>query len=778
MGFYPQIANIQANVVAEDETEATGGLAYYDVDAKTTKYAFQATISPFTNEPDNSFEFKINDNLEVFKKKLFTDDGGFDLTSSFSASFDVGGRSQVIGEVTESLDLGLYLQNQFITESLSGSFAIYDTQITASRGLNLFHRYMSGSLTQSLHLTASEGLYATGSSYFKGTFDITDAVTLGDTLTVSGDVTGSSNLRVTGDSKLVGGVVADSTVSIGDTLTVTSDITGSSNLRVVGTSKLVGDVEADGNVTVGGNLTVQGTTTTISSSNTTFQDPIIGLGITGSETFNDVGDRGIVFGRGASQSDALPGIWWDGTQFNLAKSATSPLSSSFGSISSYSPIRVGTLTLDGTLVTSTAAELNILDGATVTFGELNLLDGASAGTVVNSKAVIYGSSGEINGTTITATGGLSGSLTQLSNGSSYLVEGSNITITSGSNGQITISSTGGGGGGGLSNIVEDTTPQLGGHLDINGKTISGSLLPATAGSYDLGSTTNEWGNLYLNDSGKIYFGDDQDIYIKRRSPYALEITQDNALGGDPEFWLVGNSGGTGGPTLLFYQDSSSPASGDDLGQVQFYGKNSINQLHFYSEIFGEVVSTSNGNERGSVKIDVIAAGASTNAINAEGSTTSGISTVDIPDHNGSTGGLKLGGTLVTSTATELNLLDTSSISAASGSSLKYDGSSLQWEASSTDTSTVTYSSKSSSFTAEDGYHYGVNTTSGNIVATIPAASSNANAVIRFKIKTGTNSLILDASGSDTIDGLATVMITDNKQAISLISDGSSDWEIF
>ena len=56
--------------------------------------------------------------------------------------------------------------------------------------------------------------------------------------------------------------------------------------------------------------------------------------------------------------------------------------------------------LDG--VTSTAAELNILDGVTSTAAELNLLDGSTANTVVNSKAVIYGSSGELAGTLSTA----------------------------------------------------------------------------------------------------------------------------------------------------------------------------------------------------------------------------------------------------------------------------------------------------------------------------------------------------------------------------------------
>jgi hypothetical protein len=40
-----------------------------------------------------------------------------------------------------------------------------------------------------------------------------------------------------------------------------------------------------------------------------------------------------------------------------------------------------------------------------------------------------------------AVGGLSGSLTQLSNGTSYLVAGSGVTISSGSTGQVTIAAS-------------------------------------------------------------------------------------------------------------------------------------------------------------------------------------------------------------------------------------------------------------------------------------------------------------------------------------------------
>lgn len=53
-------------------------------------------------------------------------------------------------------------------------------------------------------------------------------------------------------------------------------------------------------------------------------------------------------------------------------------------------------------VTSSAAELNTLDGvnSTLEAADLNLLDGAVAETVVNSKAVIYGDAGEVVGTSL------------------------------------------------------------------------------------------------------------------------------------------------------------------------------------------------------------------------------------------------------------------------------------------------------------------------------------------------------------------------------------------
>ena len=137
--------------------------------------------------------------------------------------------------------------------------------------------------------------------------------------------------------------------------------------------------------------------------------------------------------------------------------------------------------LDG--VTSTTAELNILDGVTSTAAELNLVDGSTAGTVANSKAVIYGALGEVNATTlqvggvsITATpaeinilDGVTSTTTELN-----LLDGVTATtaelnfvdgVTSNIQTQIDNINT---------DLVNDTTPQLGGNLDLNSSDVTGT----------------------------------------------------------------------------------------------------------------------------------------------------------------------------------------------------------------------------------------------------------------------------------------------------------------
>lgn len=67
-------------------------------------------------------------------------------------------------------------------------------------------------------------------------------------------------------------------------------------------------------------------------------------------------------------------------------------------------VNATTLQIGGVSVTSTAAELNKLDGVTSTAAELNLVDGSVAGDIVNSKAVIYGAAGQVNASSINVSG--------------------------------------------------------------------------------------------------------------------------------------------------------------------------------------------------------------------------------------------------------------------------------------------------------------------------------------------------------------------------------------
>ena len=156
--------------------------------------------------------------------------------------------------------------------------------------------------------------------------------------------------------------------------------------------------------------------------------------------------------------------------------------------------------MDG--VTATTAELNIMDGVTSTAAELNLVDGITAGTVSASKAVIVDSDKDLTGfRNLTISGDLTVSGDDITMGTNTA---GNLLVADGTNfNSIAVSSlseistvanddvflaidTSGGGlkkiarssvvsglatSSALSNVVEDTTPQLGGNLDMNGADI-------------------------------------------------------------------------------------------------------------------------------------------------------------------------------------------------------------------------------------------------------------------------------------------------------------------
>jgi hypothetical protein len=158
------------------------------------------------------------------------------------------------------------------------------------------------------------------------------------------------------------------TFDVNGTTAVTIDCTNTSNGITIGTSTsgvpisighTTSETTVNDNLTVTGDLTVNGTTTSVNSTT---------INITSSFIFEGVADsHETTLHAGGDGTGATPSA--DTTIYLPAMSAGSY----------YLPVLAAAST---TSITSTP-------------GELNLLDGCSAGTVVNSKAVIYSSDGDI-----------------------------------------------------------------------------------------------------------------------------------------------------------------------------------------------------------------------------------------------------------------------------------------------------------------------------------------------------------------------------------------------
>ena len=174
------------------------------------------------------------------------------------------------------------------------------------------------------------------------TLTVDEAATVGTTLGVTGATTLSSTLGVTGAATL------------SSTLAVTGATTLSSTLAVTGTSTLTGNVTATNDLSIGGNLTVTGDATI--SGNLTFGNADTdSITITADIASNLVPDTDDTYDLGTSTKEWRD-LYIDGTAY------------------------IDAINFNGTAITATAAELNILDGVTATTAEINLLDGVTSTT--------------------------------------------------------------------------------------------------------------------------------------------------------------------------------------------------------------------------------------------------------------------------------------------------------------------------------------------------------------------------------------------------------------
>ncbi len=228
------------------------------------------------------------------------------------------------------------------------------------------------------------------------------------------------------------------------------------------------------------------------------------------------------------------------------------------------------LALAGTVVTTTAAELNLIDGDTargttaVASGDGLLVNDGGTMRMTNVDTVsTYFASHNVGGSNIVTTGALdSGSITS-----------------------------------GFGAIDNGTSG-----IRTNTVTIETSLLPDASGGADIGSATAEFGDIYIADDKQIKFGSDQDVtmeYDEDGTDSLLISGGDVTIADDKKLYF-----GTGQDVYLEYDEDG------------------------------------------------------TDKLIIKGNTTflDGSYNFDIASHDG-TNGLALGGTVVTSSATELNKLD-------------------------------------------------------------------------------------------------------------------------
>ena len=167
----------------------------------------------------------------------------------------------------------------------------------------------------------------------------------------------------------------------GGLATFKDDVTVTGNLIVQNTSTFTDQVNMSDDLVVTGNLSVLGSTTTVNTENLVIQDNFMALA--NSQPFDSATslDSGIFFNRGSAGNAALyydqsaTGFRLSETRDPFANAAISPIHSANLTLAN---LFAETITIDGTALTSTATELNKLDGVTVTTAEINRLDGVSS----------------------------------------------------------------------------------------------------------------------------------------------------------------------------------------------------------------------------------------------------------------------------------------------------------------------------------------------------------------------------------------------------------------
>ena len=446
----------------------------------------------------------------------------------------------------------------------------------------------------------------------------------------------------------------------------------------------------------------------------------------------------------AAELNILDGVTATTAELNFVDGVTSNIQTQLdakgtGTISSLSDLSVtATATelniMDG--VTATTAEINTLDGITAVVGELNALDLGSTGTgtAINSKAVVLDANKDYTGIrNLTLAGDLTISgddLTMATNTAGHLLiaDGANfnptavgdlseISTVANDDVFIAVDTSGGGlkkitrstlvsglavGGVALSNVVEDTTPQLGGNLDMNGQDI------VTTSNADIELAPNGTGKVVVkgnSNPGTVVFNCESNSHGQtvKSQPHSASVTNVLTLppGGDQE--IVGT---TATQTLTNKTMGATSFGDNNITNVGDIALDSIsadatdiniavsdNSATAFTIKQGSdayfIVDTANSSESVS-----IGTGISGTAITLGHST----SEVTVADNLTVTGDLTVSGTTTTVNSTTVNLNDHNIVlDSGNSTSAVVNGAGITIEGGSGDDATFTYNTSGPKF---------------------------------------------------------------------------------
>ena len=413
----------------------SGTLKYYDGSSWQSLGTSSGTMSSWVLEDGDGTEVSIADAKEI----KFVEGGGLDInwtdvsTGSdadpydLTFTLDISGYSAVTpasGDSLLTLDSDGSTEQRTTVDALANLFA--GSGLTATNGVIAVDTLNQNTTGSAATLTTSRNIAATGDIAWNVDFDGSGDVTAAATIQANA-VEGSmlNNNVISGQTALTTGLASTDELAVSDagtlkrmdvsvlqtymqnnlTFTSNTDVdVNESNLRArladLTENVTIGDgtdvqITTSGDLVVTGDLTVSGDTISANVATLDVEDKNITVNKSSGDSSSTANGAGLTI-QDAVNSSTDATMLWDATNdefdfshpINVTGKVTATGTSVFASLDIS-----GDVDVDGTLETDALS----LNGTTVssTATELNFLDGSTAGTVVASKAVVVDSNKDI-----------------------------------------------------------------------------------------------------------------------------------------------------------------------------------------------------------------------------------------------------------------------------------------------------------------------------------------------------------------------------------------------